>query len=187
MMSAIYPERMKVPETRREAFDRLRQMMKGDVRRILDWSEGGNYVAALLIAIGSEGLSKLRDQRDETLFVGLLEKHGLTREMAADVFGALRHGLAHVYDTKFIRAGDLKIELIVSWGKRKHLTVRRDPPGLYLNVRTMWADLWDVFQDLKRSLPPGGELPRRWLTTREKAADSRSIADWKRWIHRHEG
>jgi len=102
-----------VPETRRESFDRLRQMMKGDVRRLLDWSEGGNYVAALLIATGSEALSRLQDQRDERVFVGSLEKHGLAREMAADVFGALRHGLAHVYDTKFIRAGDLRIELIV--------------------------------------------------------------------------
>src|SRR5207249_11904116 len=53
------------------------------------WSEGGNYVAALLIATGSEALSRLQDQRDERVFVGSLEKHGLAREIAADVFGAL--------------------------------------------------------------------------------------------------
>src|SRR6266446_2249901 len=175
-----------ISETQRNAFDRLRQMMKSDVRRFLEWREGGNYVAALLIATASESLSKLQDKPDESVFVDLLATHGLTRKMAADVFGALRDGLAHVYDTKFIRVDDtLLVELVVSWGNRKHLTVRRDPPGLYLNVRTMWADLWDVFQDLKRSLP-GGELPRRWTKKRMKPADPRSVADWRRWLREHE-
>src|SRR5262245_53962317 len=102
----------RLPETRRGAFDRLRQMMKGDVRRVLEWSEGGNYVAALLIATASESLSKLQDKPDDSVFVGLLTRHGLTNDMAADVFAALRDGLAHVYDTKFIRVGsDLTVEL----------------------------------------------------------------------------
>jgi hypothetical protein len=175
------------PKTPREAFDRLRQMMKGDVRRVLEWREGGNYVAALLIATASESLSKLQDQPDETVFVNLLSKHGLPRGLAAEVFSALRDGLAHVYDTKFIRVDDhVLVELVVSWGNRRHLTVRRDPPGLYLNVRTMWADLWAVFQDLKQVLPEGGELPRRWTKKRVKPADSRSIADWRRWLREHE-
>jgi hypothetical protein len=171
-----------VPETRREAFDRLRQAMKGDMRRVLEWSEGGHYVAALLIATASEGLSKLQDQSDEKVFIDLLTKHGLTGEMAADVFAALRDGLAHVYDTKFISVGTLRVELIVSWGKRKHLTVRRDPPGLYLNVRTMWADLWEIFQDLKLSLPDSGELPRRWTKKLLKPANPRALVDWRRWL-----
>jgi hypothetical protein len=118
-------------ETRREVFDRLRLAMKGDMRRVLEWSEGGHYVAALLVATASESLSKLQDQPDEFVFVGLLTKHGFNREMAVDVFDALRDGLAHVYDTKFIRVGEgCLIELVVSWREKKHLTVRRDPPGI---------------------------------------------------------
>jgi hypothetical protein len=66
---------------------------------------------------------------------------------------------------------DPPVELIVSWGKRKHLTVRRDPPGLYLNVRTMWIELRQTFQDLKRLIPAGGELPRRWTKKRVKPAN----------------
>ena len=175
-----------MPNTVRETFDQLRQYLKGDINQLLAQAEGGNYAVALLVAIGSEALSGLQGFRDDTVFVDLMTKHGLTPEIASDVFEALRHGIAHVYDTRYIQSGKLKIELIVSWGRREHLTVRRDPPGLYLNVRTMWDDLREVIATLKATLPPGGELPAAWVHDSINPGDPRAAAAWATWITTHE-
>ena len=91
---------------------------------------------------------------------------------------ALRQGLAHVYDTKYIQAGKIRFELIVSWGRKPHLRARKNPPGLYLNVRTMWSDLQEMLRELKQTLPPGGALPRRWLKECVQQAHPKSIAEW---------
>ncbi|HET8580637.1 MAG TPA: hypothetical protein VFL31_06540 [Nitrospiraceae bacterium] len=110
-----------MPDNVRDTFDQLRQFAKGDIGQILAQEQGGNYAAALLIAAVCEGLSRLLDQPENSVLIQLLAKHGLSQTMAADVADALRQGLAHVYDTKYIQAGKLKFELVVSWGKKPHL------------------------------------------------------------------
>ena len=137
-------------DTVREAFDELRQALKGVVNPLLAQTEGGHYAIALLVAIGSEALSRLQGFGEERVFVEMTRKRGLTPEMASGLYNALRNGIAHTYD-KFIKTGDLTIELIVSWGQKKRLTVRRTPPGLFLNVRTMWEDLREANVALKVS------------------------------------
>ena len=68
--------------------------------------------------------------------------YGLDEHMADDLFDALRPELAHVYDTKIVKAGPLECGIYVGWGKYEHMSILRDrnPHGLYLNVKTMWAD-----------------------------------------------
>jgi len=175
-----------MPNTVRETFDQLRQYLARDIHRLLMHTEGGNYAVALLVSIGSEALSRLRGCRKETVFEQLLTKHGFPSRMAKDVFNALRMGTAHICDTKYIQSGKLKIELLVSWGEKKHLTVRRDPPGLYLNVKTMWNDLHEVLEELNATLPTGGSIPKEWIRKSVEQGDPKAVADWKTWIGTHQ-
>ena len=98
-----------MPDTVRETFDDLRQALKGVINPLLAQDEGGHYAVALLVAIGSESLSRLQDRSEDSIFVDLMTKHDLPPEMARDVFNALRHGIAHTYNTKFIKKGRLKV------------------------------------------------------------------------------
>lgn len=173
-------------ETVRATFDELRQALKHVIDPLLAQDDGGHYTVALLVAIGSEALSRLQGRTEDHIFVALMTKRGLTAEMARDVFKALRHGIAHTYDTKFIQAGRLKVELIVSWRLKTHLSVRREPPGLFLNVRTMWEDLRDVIEALKASLPPGGTLPDRWVKESIHQGHPHAVEGWRQWITTHE-
>jgi len=174
-----------MPDTVRETFDQLRQFLKSDLRQILAQEQGGNYAVALLIAVACEALSQLQGLPDDEMLVQLFSKQGLSREMARDVAEALRHGLAHIYETKFIQAGKLRFELVVSWGKKPHLKVRKNPPGIYLNVRAMSDDLREILRDLDQNLPPGGALPRRWLKKRFHQAQPKSITQWQKWFAEH--
>jgi hypothetical protein len=175
-----------MPDTVRETFDHLRLTLRTEIPRQLAQPEGGHYVVALLVAIGSEALSRLQGLREERVFVDMTTKHELTAGMASDVYRALRHGIAHTYDTRFIKTGHLKVELIVSWGLKKHLSVRRDPPGLFLNVRAMWEDLSEVIAALETSLQRGGKLPAAWVKGSIQPGDSRAAGAWRQWITTHE-
>lgn len=171
-----------MPDNVRDAFDQIPQFLKWDLRAIIDADHGGNYAAALLVAVGCEALSRVLDRPKNFFLARLFTKHGLPPEIAQEVADALRNGVAHIYDTLYIEAGDLRLELIVSWGARPHLTVRRNPPGLYLNVRTMREDVLELFGYLRGTLPPGGELPRRWLEESVHPVDPRHIRLWREWF-----
>lgn len=172
--------------TVRVVFDHLRLTLETEIPRQLEHPEGGHYVVALLVAIGSEALSRLQGQPAEHLFVKMTTQHGLTERMASTLFDALRHGIAHLYDTKYIKAGSLMIELSVSWRLKKHLSSRPDPPCLYLNVRTMWGDLQAELARLADSLPAGGALPPEWSKGSSQPADHDAAA-WREWIATHKG
>jgi len=119
-----------VPDTVRETFDHLRLTLRTEIPRQLEHPEGGHYVVALLVAIGSEALSRLQGYGKKRVFLEMTTKHGLSPAMASDVFDALRQGIAHTYDTKFIKAGVPKIELIVSWGGEEASFGPAGPAGL---------------------------------------------------------
>jgi hypothetical protein len=172
-----------MPDTLRETFDQLRQFLNWDITRLLEHKDAGNYAVAVQVAIGSEALSRLQDLNIGTVFVRMMARHGVERPMATDVFLALRNGLTHTYDTRYIKSGDVTIELIVSRGALKQAMVRRHPPGFVLNVETMWADLQVMFEDVGRALSAvGGALPEAWIQYKIHRGQDGGIAAWKRWL-----
>ncbi len=150
-----------------------------------------NYVAALLAAIGCEALSRLcGHKKEEQVFVEDLIPPGcpVDREMAADLFDVLRNGLAHTFDTNFIRLPDgTTIEIVVSWKEMPHLGLRpSEPPGIYMNCEQMRIDLEAVYgryrEKLRASSYPGRKLPPTWTRKRYKAANEEAIEGWRRFL-----
>ena len=158
--------------SRAAAFAQLRDFLQHDLRNVLRMEHGGNYTAALLVAVGAEALSLLQDEEPDHVLIGLLTQHGIDEEMAKDIIDALRHGLAHMFDTTVIQVGKKQIELVVSWGEKEHMGYRPEAPGLYLNVRTMWADLRTALTNVEAHLA----ADQKWASQipRESA---------KRWVH----
>src|SRR5437016_2571671 len=123
--------------------DRLRQN-KPSAKRLWRRICRAQFPAAILIIVGSAALSRLQGAEGEAhVFVGMMADHGVESLLARKLFDALRHGLAHFWETKLFDVGRQEhVELVVSWKKKRHLSLRSSPsPGLYLNVRTMWGDL----------------------------------------------
>ncbi len=160
------------PLSRAVIFAQLREFLRHDLWNVLRMEHGGNYTAGLLLAVGCEALSLLQEKGSDDVLVGLFARHGIDPPMAEDIVAALRHGLAHTFDTKFVQVGPKEVELVVSWGDQQHLKCETDPPRLYLNVRTMWDDLQqalNVVEERLKNEPTWVEqVPRDWA---------------KRWIH----
>src|SRR5437879_1053857 len=134
------------------AFTQLRGMVRNDLKQIrkLD-KKSPIYAVGLLVAIATEALSQLEGRGDDAIFAENLlgQRHGVPLPIGRVLFDAVRHGLAHVYDTKTIILGAEEVIVVLSWEKRQHLSVTTEDwlhdgtprVGICLNVGTLWADL----------------------------------------------
>ena len=157
------------------------------------------YAVALLIAVASEALSKLRGQADYTVFARELlgEKWGVKEQVGRGLFEAIRHGLAHRYDTARIAVGKYEAVVVITWKRpERHLRilvkdwlkdgVRR--PGVYLDMDTMWKELDSFLRRMTARLREEKKLARlvtrrgRWLdqkyTVRTRNTESRT--EWQK-------
>ena len=172
--------------TRVEAFQQLREFLHHDVKNVLKMEHGGNYTAALVIAVGAEALSRLQDEATDHVLIVMFARYEFDGAMAEDIVKALRHSLAHIFETTCIRVRKTDIELVVGWGERPHMTLRPEPPGLYLNVRTMWEDLQAELGAMQARLeadkPWGQQTPRDWQKRWVTQASPGAIAGWDRLL-----
>lgn len=173
-----------------EAFERLRGWLKAGLRRVMEIPrKQPHYAAALLVVIGCEALGRLLYNRKEQVFVKeLIAPHGrITEAMAGDLFKALRNGLAHTYDTNYMRLGQRGplVELVVSWtDTHPHLGRRDDPPGIYLSLPTMQRDLEAILDRYREELrrAPKRTVFRAWAEERVQPASPRAEAGWRKFI-----
>jgi hypothetical protein len=175
-----------------ETFEGLRERVKIALRRVMEIRrKQPHYAAALIVVVGCEALGLLLYNDKKRVFVkDLIGPHKrITKKMAADLFDALRNGLAHNYDTNFIRVGEKGpfIDLVVSWTrKHRHLSARRDPPGIYLNLPTMKRNLERIFNHYRTQLRDGTgprrTVPEQWARSRYAWGDSRARRKWRDFV-----
>ena len=107
----------------------------------------------------------------------------LDEHMADDLFDAVRAELAHMYDTKLIKAGRREIGIYVGWGGYAHMSILRDrdPHGLYLNVKTMWSDFRRIVDEAAEELAGDNRpLPRDVEKRLIRQAQPASLPGWRR-------
>jgi hypothetical protein len=174
--------------SRGEVFNQLRRYVTHDAKQILSLARGGNYAAALLICIGSEALSRIQGLGNTAVFRRLVGPYGLDEPMADDLFDAVRQELAHMYDTKLIKVGARELGIYVGWGGHRHMSILRDrdPHGLYLNVKTMWADFEAILDEAAEQLtsdnrPLTKDVEKRLI----KQVRPASIRGWRRLFEIH--
>jgi hypothetical protein len=95
-------------------FVELRDFVLNDLDRLTSQEIGGNYLAAALIMCAHEAIADLRDGRPlgELPFADSLPPKW--RAVAPSLYGALRDGLVHGYEAKWIRVDARRIELGVA-------------------------------------------------------------------------
>lgn len=148
-----------LPRVYEELRDRVRIHIK-QIRK--SRKKHPEYTIALLIAVASEALSKLRGEEEHSVFAKeLLSKYGAKEQVGRGLFQAVRHGLAHRYDTTLIAVGQQSVVTVITWKRPdRHLRIlSRDwlndgerRPGVYLDMETMWHDLDSFLRRMTRRL-----------------------------------
>ena len=176
------PERMTNQDEVRDTFQVLVERSINGLNRIMAIEdEPLHYIAALVIAAGCEAACRILKSADllalppgrkwtpQYLFIEeiVVTHPPLDRDMGDDLFRVLRHGIAHLFEPKFIKLSDeTQIELIVSRRERPHFGRRPDPPGIYLNLETMRDDFIQMLKKYRAmceaSSRPGRGLGKEW-------------------------
>lgn len=183
-----------LPRVYEELRDRVRIHIK-QIRK--SRKKHPEYTIASLIAVASEALSTLRREEEHSVFAReLLGKCGIKDQVGRGLFQAVRHGLAHRYDTALIAVGQQSVVAVITWRRPdRHLRVlskdwlndghRR--PGVYLDVETMWRDLDSFLRRMTRRLNHERKFARlvvkrgRWLDLKYtvRPMKEESAAAWK--------
>jgi hypothetical protein len=200
-----------VPDDLPSVYTELRDRVRIHIKQIRkSQKKHPEYAVALLIAIASEALSKLRGQADYTVFAKELlgEKWGVKEQVGRGLFEAVRHGLAHRYNTSLIAVGKHDAVVVITWKRpERHLRVlvkdwlkdgvRR--PGIYLDMDTMWKELDSFLRRMTTRIREEKKLARlvtrrgRWLdqkyTVRPNNTESRTewLQVWKAFLDERGG
>src|SRR5262245_4408181 len=167
----------------------LKQIRKSDKKH-------PEYAVALLVAVASEALSRLRGRERWYVFAKLLARHGVSKMVARDIFRVVRHGLAHRYETACVVMGRQRVVMVIAWRMpAMHVKIRDRlvdgvrRPCLFLDMDTMWWDLDAYFKTMNRELRLDGNLARR-VVGRGRYLDDRysvkpedaSLAEWQGFL-----
>ena len=129
----------------------------GYIRQDLTWliehNSGLNYTIALLIGCGCEMLAALdhRNRQGEKVFADLLPS-GEWQILADRLYGALRDGLAHGFDTKHLLVDGTEHQIYLSVRGPQEIKIRKYNRGigLYIGIRSLAEALCARITDLDR-------------------------------------
>ena len=151
-------------------FQQLREFILNDLQLLVSQEKGGNYITACLIACACEALSWLRygkPYKGEDFFAKMMVPANW-QPVGKSLYGALRDGIVHGYDTMFIVVGSRRVEIVVSWRLYPHLSFGKAGAYLYLNVQTMADDLRAALEKYELELKANPKLRGLYFETMKK-------------------
>lgn len=96
--------------------------------------------------------------------------------------------MAHAFGMSPIQAGSggPLIQPVLNWGTgRRHLGLRPDPPGIYLNLPRMQTDFEAMLNRRRAELRASSRLrglPDSWTRRRVTPAQPDAIAGWRQFL-----
>ncbi len=162
--------------------------IRGDIKWLIEHDSGLNYTIALLIGCGCEMLSACRGDKirlGEKVFAELLPT-GEWQLLASRVYGALRDGLAHGFDTKHLLVDGIEhqIYLDVRGAREIRITKNSRGIGLYIGTRPLAEALCAKITDLEALLEHDENARQCFIKARQRPADlnATEAAAWRNLI-----
>jgi hypothetical protein len=126
--------------------------------------------------------------RDFEVFAELLpDTPADWRTVAEPLYDAVRHGLAHGFDTKEIRFNGGILTVTISWRQREHLSIDQThgKPSVVLNVQNLVAALSETIDAFREQLtrdPAARDRFQKSCRKKKQVASKnpREIAAWSR-------
>jgi len=141
-------------QTVEPVLQQLRNFVMTDLRQIAAEQTGGNYAATALVGCACDALGRLTYGADNSggRFFSEYVLPDAWKEVGGSIYGALRNGLVHLYDTKAIRVDKRMFEIGVSKRDKPHLTFSDDGKYLFINVQDLTAALDAAFDRIHERL-----------------------------------
>jgi hypothetical protein len=160
-------------EDLKQEFDESLGYIRQDIRWLIDHDSGLNYTIALLIGCGCEMLAALDDKnrRGEKVFAELLPA-GEWQLLAARIYGALRDGLAHGFDTKHLLVDGSEHQIYISVRGPQNIRIKKTHRGLglYIGIRRLAEGLCNKITNFEARLAHDEGARQRFIEARQPTA-----------------
>ena len=173
----------------KKEFDESLGYIRNDITAVRHGKHTVNYTVALLIGCGCEMLAAGRSDRKhpEKILAELLPP-GDWRLLAAKLHTALRNGLAHGFDTKYLQVDGATIQIYISWGYHEAIGTQRVPGGLglYIGIQplaeALCAKIGQFEETLRRDEPARRRFKDACEYQRIVKLSPNAAAAWRRLV-----
>lgn len=155
-------------------FDESLGYVHNDIEAICAGTETLNYTVALLAGIACEVLEDARAYANKVTVLEELLPDSDWKKLARPLFEALRHGLAHNFDTKHIHVAGKIVQICLSWGMEEMIRIKpaNGEDGLFVSTRLLGTGVCQKIRDFKIKLQNDPEACRRF---KESLDSGRSV------------
>ena len=142
-----------------------------DIQTLCTGTATLNYTVALLVGVACEALEDARAYPNKIKAFEELLPDTEWKKLARPLFDAIRHGLAHKFDTKHIHVNGKVIQIYLSWSMPEVICIKRtsgQEDGLFLGTRQLGAGIYRKIQEYRTKLQNDADACQRfrdWLQT----------------------
>ena len=158
--------------------------IRGDIDSLIKNDSGLNYTIALLIGCGCEMLAACSSENTrlgEKVFAEFLPTEW--QPLANRIYGALRDGLAHGFDTKHLRLDGKEHQIYLSVRGTQGIRIIKNNRGvgLHIGIRSLAEALCAKITDFEALLECDDDARRRFINARQRPADlnTAEAAAWR--------
>jgi hypothetical protein len=155
-------------------FEETLGYIRGDLDWLINNKPNLHYTVALLVGCGCEVLAACRDPRrrsGEIVFAELLPA-GDWQALATRLYGALRDGLAHGFDTKHILVDGKEHQICLNSSEPTQFAFRNSNRGLILSIqiKSIATALCAMITDFENLLEKDADARKRFMKARQPPA-----------------
>jgi hypothetical protein len=135
-------------------FDESLGYIHDDIRALCSGTQTLNYTVALLVGVACEALEDAGASPNRITVLEDLLPDAEWKRLAKPLFDAIRHGLAHNFDTKHIYVNGTAVQIYFSWNMAKiiHIAQVNGHDALYLGTRRLGAGICEKIQKFRTKL-----------------------------------
>lgn len=145
-----------------------------DIQALCQGKQTLNYTVALLVGVACEALQDARAYANKVAVLAELLPDAEWKKLAAPLFDALRHGLAHKFDTKHIHVDGQIVQIYLSWSMPEIIRIRQvdGKDALYLSTRGLGNGVCQKIREFRVKLQNDPDARRRF---RESLDSGRTV------------
>lgn len=135
-------------------FDESLGYIHNDIQALCASRNTLNYTVALLVGVACEALEDACAYPSKLKVLAELLPDTDWQQLAKPLFEAIRHGLAHHFDTKHIHVDGEVVQIYLSWSMKETIRIKQvnGHDALYLGTCQLGAGVCRKIQDFKTRL-----------------------------------
>jgi hypothetical protein len=147
-----------------EEFEYSLGYIHNDIQALCQGKQTLNYTVALLVGVACEALEDAGAHANKITVLEDLLPDSDWKRLAMPLFDALRHGLAHNFDTKHIQVNGNVVQIYLSWNMKETIRITQvnGKDALYLSTCGLRDGVCQKIRDFRTKLQNDAEARQRF-------------------------